>query len=204
LKFLCILERGDQLQAIKYARKFSQYATDHTQQVQKLMGSLTYLRVGLKNSPYSQLLSESVWEDACKTFIKDACKIKGWSVSSPLLSGFQAGCQALPTFLDVRDVIESRMMTSQSMMTSQCHGNTLNHDDELPVEIELDDDQRYHSVFACPILKSQTTEENPPMKLKCGHVVSHDALLKLVQNQKVKCPYCPKEQGAQEGRRIYF
>ena len=34
------------------------------------MGSLTYLRVGLKNSPYSQLLSESVWEDACKTFIK--------------------------------------------------------------------------------------------------------------------------------------
>ena len=34
------------------------------------MGSLVYSSVGLKNSPYSQLLSESVWDDACKTFVK--------------------------------------------------------------------------------------------------------------------------------------
>ena len=54
----------------RYTSKFSQYATDHNEEVQKLMGSLAYLRVGLKNSPYSQLLSESVWDDACKTFVE--------------------------------------------------------------------------------------------------------------------------------------
>jgi hypothetical protein len=48
--------------------------------------------------------------------------------------------------------------------------------DELPIEIDLGSDCRYHSVFACPILKQQTTEQNPPMRLLCGHCISKDAL----------------------------
>lgn len=47
------------------------------------------------------------------------------------------------------------------------------------IEIDLDPDHRYHSVFACPILRQQTSEDNPPMKLSCGHVISRDALNKL-------------------------
>lgn len=49
----------------------------------------------------------------------------------------------------------------------------------LQIEIELDAEHRYHSIFACPILRQQSSEENPPMKLVCGHVISRDALDKL-------------------------
>lgn len=47
------------------------------------------------------------------------------------------------------------------------------------IEIELDAEHRYHSIFACPILRQQSSEDNPPMKLVCGHVISRDALDKL-------------------------
>lgn len=49
----------------------------------------------------------------------------------------------------------------------------------LQIEIELEPEHRYHSIFACPILRQQSSEENPPMKLVCGHVISRDALTKL-------------------------
>ena len=56
---------------------------------------------------------------------------------------------------------------------------------------------RYHSVFSCPILRQQTTFANPPMRLKCGHVISKDALEKLTTQaamasasaSHIKCPY---------------
>ncbi|GBP63791.1 Protein RMD5 homolog A [Eumeta japonica] len=62
----------------------------------------------------------------------------------------------------------------------------------------------YHSVFACPILRQQASEQNPPMRLLCGHVISRDALNKLTQGVKLKCPYCPMEQSPSEARQIYF
>lgn len=52
------------------------------------------------------------------------------------------------------------------------------------IEIDLGKQGRYHSVFACPILRQQSTENNPPMKLVCGHVISRDALNKLTNANK--------------------
>lgn len=43
----------------------------------------------------------------------------------------------------------------------------------------------YHSVFACPILRQQASEQNPPMRLLCGHVISRDALNKLAMGVKL-------------------
>lgn len=54
----------------------------------------------------------------------------------------------------------------------------------LQIEIDLGKQGRYHSVFACPILRQQSTENNPPMKLVCGHVISRDALNKLTNANK--------------------
>ena len=72
--------------------------------------------------------------------------------------------------------------------TQVCH---ILSKDELPIEIDVGQEYRYHSVFACPILRQQTTDLNPPMKLVCGHVISKDALNKLSIQNKLKCPYCP-------------
>lgn len=54
----------------------------------------------------------------------------------------------------------------------------------LKIEIDLGKKCWYHSVFACPILRQQTSESNPPMKLICGHVISRDALNKLTNAGK--------------------
>lgn len=54
----------------------------------------------------------------------------------------------------------------------------------LQIEIDLGQDRRYHSMFACPILRQQSTESNPPMRLICGHVISRDALNKLSNGNK--------------------
>lgn len=52
------------------------------------------------------------------------------------------------------------------------------------IEIDLGPSSRYHSIFACPILRQQSTESNPPMRLTCGHVISRDALNKLTTSAK--------------------
>ena len=51
--------------------------------------------------------------------------------------------------------------------------------DELPIEVPLAPENRFHSVFACPVSKDQATDANPPMMLNCGHVVAKESLAKL-------------------------
>ena len=54
----------------------------------------------------------------------------------------------------------------------------------LQVEISLGDDCQYHSIFACPILRQQSTNSNHPVRLVCGHCISKDALTKLATANK--------------------
>uniref|UniRef100_A0A672KH26 RING-Gid-type domain-containing protein n=1 Tax=Sinocyclocheilus grahami TaxID=75366 RepID=A0A672KH26_SINGR len=86
---------------------------------------------------------------------------------------------ALPVLMNIKQVIEQR----------QCSG-VWTHKDELPIEIDLGKKCWYHSVFACPILRQQTSESNPPMKLICGHVISRDALNKLTNAGNAVCSFC--------------
>ncbi|GAA6059015.1 hypothetical protein JCM10212_001240 [Sporobolomyces blumeae] len=64
---------------------------------------------------------------------------------------------------------------------------------ELPVEIPLPLSYRYHSIFACPVSKEQSTPTNPPMLLPCGHVIAKESLMRLARGTAtLKCPYCPQ------------
>ncbi|KPP66358.1 protein RMD5B-like [Scleropages formosus] len=161
--------------------------------IQILMGSLVYLRHGIENSPYRSLLEPNQWAEICTIFTRDACALLGLSVESPLSVSFASGCMALPVLMNIKQVIEQR----------QCSG-VWTHKDELPIEIDLGKKCWYHSVFACPILRQQTSESNPPMKLICGHVISRDALNKLTNAGKLKCPYCPMEQNPSDAKQIFF
>jgi hypothetical protein len=53
------------------------------------------------------------------------------------------------------------------------------HNSFIQIEIPLSSDNRYHSIFACLVSKEQSTEQNPPMMMTCGHVISKDSLQKL-------------------------
>ncbi|KAI0302243.1 RING-type zinc-finger-domain-containing protein [Russula brevipes] len=75
----------------------------------------------------------------------------------------------------------------------------------VEIEIPLPAENRYHSIFACPVSKDQSTEQNPPMMMNCGHVVSKDSLQKLSKTSgRVKCPYCPVESMVADALRVHF
>ncbi|XP_030429883.1 E3 ubiquitin-protein transferase RMND5B isoform X3 [Gopherus evgoodei] len=195
LHFIRLLAGGPdkQLEALSYARHFQPFGRLHQREIQVMMGSLVYLPLGIENSPYCHLLDAQHWTEICETFTRDACALLGLSVESPLSVSFASGCVALPVLMNIKAVIEQR----------QCTG-VWSHKDELPIEIELGMKCWYHSVFACPILRQQTTDSNPPIKLICGHVISRDALNKLINGGKLKCPYCPMEQNPADGKPIVF
>nr|XP_054367125.1 E3 ubiquitin-protein transferase RMND5B isoform X6 [Mirounga angustirostris] len=86
LHFIRLLAGGPerQLEALSYARHFQPFARLHQREIQVMMGSLVYLRLGLEKSPYCHLLDNSHWAEICETFTRDACSLLGLSVESPL------------------------------------------------------------------------------------------------------------------------
>ncbi|KAK2572974.1 E3 ubiquitin-protein ligase RMND5A [Acropora cervicornis] len=157
------------------------------------MACLLYSQTGLENSPYASLLDPIHWVDICDVFARDACGLLGLSLESPLQVCVTAGCIALPSLLQIRQVMQQQQVSG--VWTSK---------DELPMEVDLGPQYRYHSLFACPILREQCSDTNPPVRLSCGHVISKDALTKLTHGNKVKCPYCPLEMTPNDAREINF
>lgn len=196
LQFIQLLQGGieNQMKLINYSRTyFTQFSKKYCKDIQTLMGSLMYLRIGIANSPYSHLLDQSNWDEISIMFTKEACSLLEVSVDSPLSVTFNSGCIALPALINIKQAIQQR------------HVNEVwNGRDELPIAIDVTKKCHYHSIFACPILRQQSCDSNPPMRLQCGHVISKDALTKLTNGSKLKCPYCPVEQNPSEARLIYF
>ncbi|CAG0897335.1 unnamed protein product [Darwinula stevensoni] len=197
LKFLEILNSGagSQLAAVKYAREnFPPFAQQHEKEIQVLMGAMLYpLGSEKSQGPYGWLSDSTLWGEIGELFTKDACALLGLSVNSHLSVVVNAGCRALPALLNIKQVMQQRLVTG--VWASR---------EELPIEIDLGKECRYHSLFACPILRQQTSDSNPPMRLTCGHCISRDALHKLSNGNKLKCPYCPMEQNPSDARRIFF
>ncbi|KAL3279329.1 hypothetical protein HHI36_016836 [Cryptolaemus montrouzieri] len=196
LKYIELLSRGTnyQTEAISYARThFRKFVQKHERDIQVLMGMLLYIPNGIGSSPYSCLVNDELWVDTYELFTRDACQLLGITVNSPLATCLNAGCAAIPALLNIKQV----------MMQRQVSG-IWNGKDELPIEIDLGQESRYHSMFACPILRQQSTKNNPPMRLICGHVISRDALNKLCNGNKMKCPYCPIEQSPADARLVIF
>jgi len=194
LKFVDLLRQGSKMEAIRYARQnFPSFVQGQEKEVQSLMGAVMYSGTALEQSPYGELLSPTQWQETADLFMRDACALLGLSMESPLTVAVNAGCVALPALLNIKQVMQQRQVSA-----------VWNAKDELPIEIELGGECRYHSVFACPILRQQVSDNNPPMKMVCGHVISRDALAKLAQGHKLKCPYCPIEQNPSDARQIFF
>lgn len=196
LYFIELLRGGiqNQMALINYSRShFTPFANRFSKEIQILMGSLVYLNRGIENSPYAYLFDDNIWTEICLLFTKEACSLLGVSVDSPLSVTINAGCVALPALINIKQAIHQRHVT-----------DVWSQRDELPIEIGVTRRCHYHSIFACPILRQQSTENNPPMRLQCGHVISRDALNKLTNGSKLKCPYCPVEQNPVDAKLIHF
>ncbi|KAF8507231.1 CTLH/CRA C-terminal to lish motif domain-containing protein [Gautieria morchelliformis] len=194
-RFLRLVTSHPPLVALDYLRSISPslYAS-HTQEIHRLITCIIYLPLSkLAKSPYADLANPALHIDLQPTFSKEYCASLGLSKQVPLrVVGDIGGGGALSRIEKGRKVMRERK--SEWSQTN-----------ELPIEIPLPPENRYHSIFACPVSKEQSTEANPPMMMGCGHVVAKDSLEKLKKGQgRVKCPYCPIESYAGNSLRVYF
>lgn len=196
LVYLQLLEKGipAQAEAIAYSRAhFNKFMGRFDKEIQALMGCLIYVPMGYENTVYSSLFSNEMWVDAADSFLRESCELIGVNRDSCLEIIVNSGIYALPSLLNLKQI-----------MVKNAVSGVWSGRNELPIEIDLGPEHRYHSTFTCPILKQPSTDQNPPMKLKCGHVISKDAMHKLTRGLMLKCPYCPKESTVSETKKIYF
>ncbi|XAR71430.1 hypothetical protein NMG60_11028682 [Bertholletia excelsa] len=194
LQFVEILQKRGREEALNYARAFlASFASNHMAEVQKLMACLLWAGK-LENSPYSELLSPTLWEKLAEDLTRQFCNILGQSYESLLSVTVAAGVQALPTLLKLMNVMTGKKQEWQTMK-------------QLPVPVDLDREFQFHSIFVCPVSREQASDENPPMRLTCGHVLCKQSIAKLSKNNSTrpfKCPYCPTEVEASKCRQLYF
>ncbi|KAJ8520415.1 hypothetical protein ONZ45_g2769 [Pleurotus djamor] len=155
--------------AIAYANaKLRPFYKHHEVEFFRLLGCVAFLPLSrLQRSPYADLASPSLHFELGPLFAKEYCASLGMSRQLPLrVVGDIGGGGALARIEKGRKVMRERK--SEWSQT-----------DELPIEIAVPPENRYHSIFACPVSKEQSSKDNPPMMMACGHVLTQDSLSKL-------------------------
>ena len=163
-------------------------------EIQRLMGCLLFHNKPLvAEARYADLISPAAWNDVAVEFLRQACSLLGQASESPLAVAVAAGTVALPPLFKLAAVMERN---SQDL--SVC--------EQLPIELDLGDEFVFHSIFACPVSRDQSSSDNPPMLLPCNHVLCEQSVIKIAKsrNRVFKCPYCPVEARADNLRQLFF
>jgi hypothetical protein len=194
LQFVEMLrDEASKFEALKYARThLAQFAEEHKSRITKIMGCILWAG-RLEQSPYSELISPQHWDKMAEELTRQFCSLLGQSSESPLNVAVSAGFQGLPTLLKLTTVMTTKKQEWQAMK-------------QLPVPIDIEPEFQYHSVFVCPVLREQSSDENPPMRMPCGHVLSKQSIMKLSKSSSrpFKCPYCPSEAVASHCKQLHF
>lgn len=124
---------------------------------------------------------DKIGAECREAFTQEYCSLYNLPNESPLSLVIMSG------------ILSSQFFMKYAQIKSSAHiGWTTSN--ELPFDVDLPDSlTHFHPVFICPVLKEETTTENPPYSLACHHIISKKALDKLSKNGTVsfKCPYCP-------------
>lgn len=196
LRYLMLLQQQSPNKALVFAQKhFPSFTGAFGNEVQTLMGCLAYANRLSQNSPYQSYVSTDFLSAACSKLSAAYCKVQQLPQESAFTQCIKLGTTSLPKINRVLALMKEKK------------GIEWSQQDELPVEIELSNDLRFHSVFVCPVLRQQGTDTNPPMMLPCGHVICQEALGRLSKGSghvRFKCPYCPVESNASQALRVYF
>lgn len=189
--------------AVKYAQQnLSVFQERYFQDTAQLMTAVLYVdnhnkTIGIaeeKSSPYKDIFTTPSYDQLYAMFSSEFCSLLGLPPDSPLYLAVTAGAIAIPTLAKMESVMKSRRA---EWTTKQ----------ELPVSIDLPEKYQFHSIFVCPISKEQTTENNPPMMLPCGHILANESLRSLSKenpHHTFKCPYCPMDTTLSQTKRVYF
>lgn len=202
LKFTTILFDGykdgtlslaSQMKALAYAQaEFQSFRTRYLIEIQQLIGAMAFSS-NFDESPYrSQVDDSDSWDDVAHSFTREFCSLLELSAESPLYIAATAGSIALPPLMKFQSLQKER----KAEWTSS---------NELPVETPLPPTYQFHSIFVCPVSKEQSTDQNPPVMINCGHILCLETVAKLGkgQNQPFKCPYCPVQSTPAEAKRVF-
>ncbi|KAL7157027.1 hypothetical protein ABFS83_02G049800 [Erythranthe nasuta] len=193
LQFVDILQNRNRAEALKYIKThLAPFASSHMKEIQKLTGSLLWFGK-LDKSPYADMVDPIHWENLSEELMKTYCNLSGQPFTDPLSVTVAAGVEGLPTLLKLASVMTGKKQDFQAMK-------------QLPVPIELGKSFQFHSVFVCPVSRDQSSEENPPMLLPCGHVLCKQSINKLSKcnTRNFKCPYCPLDASVAQCKQLYF
>ncbi|KAL2198906.1 CTLH/CRA C-terminal to lish motif domain-containing protein [Corynascus similis CBS 632.67] len=179
--------------ALAYARQhFGRFQARHLREIQQLASAMVFAP-NLQDSPYHDTFAISdAFTDVATSFTREFCSLLGLSAESPLYLAVTAGALALP-----------RLM--KYMLATRSKGTEWTTAEELPFETPLPQSMLFHSIFVCPVSKEQTTKDNPPMVIPCGHMLAEETLKKLSRGTKgtrFKCPYCPSEASVKDARKV--
>jgi hypothetical protein len=185
-------ESNGQNGALQYARNhFARFQTRHLKEIQQLCAAMVYAS-NLGQSPYKQIFQiDTAFEDVSLCFTREFCSLLGLSAESPLYVAVTAGSIALPRLIKYTTYMKEK----KTEWTTE---------NELAFETPLPASMIYHPIFVCPVSKEQTTEQNPPMMLTCGHVICKESLQNLAKGSRYKCPYCPTEGHVRDALQITF
>ncbi|GAM21568.1 hypothetical protein SAMD00019534_047430 [Acytostelium subglobosum LB1] len=194
LQFIHLLGSKKNNEALMYAKAhFPDHSNSRLKEIQSLMGTFLYTD-RLSTSPYQHMFDpKSIshqWSDIKTSFSRDSFALMGLPQESPLAITVTVGVKSLPTFIK---------LASFSVLKDA-------NDDSLTVDIHVDQKYKFHSIFSCPVSREQSTKNNPPVILQCGHLLAKNSMLKLVKGAsgKFKCPYCPIEQNVRDVKQIYL
>ena len=181
-----------QMRALNYARhEFQLFRGRYLYEIQQLLGAMAFCS-NLEGSPYqTRFNNTTAWDEVASTFTREFCSLLELSADSPLYIAATAGAIALPTVVKFQKVMKEK----RAEWTSE---------NENPVEIPLPPSYQFHSIFVCHVSKEQTTDQNPPMMIPCGHVLAQESLGRLSRGAKFKCPYCPRESHPNQAIRVYL
>jgi len=187
-------DRPDQTESLNYLRQLpaSLYGS-HGHEIRRMVTALLFLPIEkLLASPYADLLDPSLAYKTETELVSEYCASLGLSRALPLKTVGAIGAGGALARIEK----SRKVMRENKSEWSQV--------DELPIEIPLPPEYRYHSTFACMVSKEQATEANPPMMIPCGHVLAKDSLSSMVKAGRLKCPYCPSESSPNSAVRIHF
>lgn len=195
VQFARILQRtGNPSLALNYAREnLSVFGDRYFSEIARLMSSILYYK-NIARSPYEDVYELPSNDKLSWMFLSEFCFLLGLSPESPIYLAVTAGSLALPVLAK----LDSLMKNKKAEWTSS---------NELPTEVPLPSSLIFHSIFVCPVSKEQTTEENPPKVLPCGHILANNSLKSMrkdTASQNIKCPYCPMDTSYEQAKRVYF
>lgn len=176
--------------ALQYAREtFGRFQHRHLREIQQLSCAMVYSS-NLVRSPYRSIFDiTAAFDEVATSFTREFCSLLGLSAESPLYVAATAGAIALPQLMKFLNAVKGK-------------GTEWTTQQEMAFETPLPKSMVYHSIFVCPVSKEQTTDENPPMMLPCGHVLARESLQRMSKANKFKCPYCPSEGMMKDAREI--